>query len=123
MNQPRTSTRKTPSAQNAFLNEPERLLERAKQLVAGYDSDVNLYITINMGPRADSLNFQVDAEASLEDRCAVVDWFAKKLGARSGTGAPMLSESGHASYKVSAEFGANRPLYVDAWTQIAKSAR
>lgn len=123
MNHSPISPAEEPAAQVEYLNHPERLLERARYFVHGAPDGIELTLTISASKDVDTISIQIDDRATMEERCGLVDWFAKKLGARSGAGAPVLSESGYASYLTRAEFGANRKLYVDAYTRIAKASR
>lgn len=121
MNQRLTSPSKEPAPQTAYLSEPERLLERAKNIVHGAPAGLDLTLTLSMGKHGDSIHIQVDSAAPMEQRCGLVDWFAAKLNPRHPAGAPMLGESGTAWYRATAEFGENRGLYVNVTTQITKA--
>ena len=122
MKQRPTSTVDESTIAVEVLSEPERLLERARQLVHGAPAGVDLTIVVSMGSEVDSITVQISTDAPLEKRCDLVDWFAKKLGIVGCKGLPRCNASGYASYMASAEMGTNRKTYVDVFTPIAKAA-
>lgn len=123
MNQRLTTAATSPSPQPAPLSSVQRLLAQAEQLVDEAPDHVGLTLTLSAQEHGDSIIIQVDSKACMEDRCGVVDWFARKLNGASKAGAPVLSESGYASYATRAELGAHHKTYVDVYTPIAKAAR